>query len=212
MSASLFSYLLVGAKTTLIVTVGAWFVSALVGLLLALALEIPSKSVRIGVEFVVNVLRGVPQLLVLFILYFGLSSYGLHVGSLMAAIVGLGVTEAGNTTEYYRAGFFTVGEKQREAGYSLGLTRFGALRYIVIPQVVPFMIPPLLNTFVGLLKLSTLASAVGAPEVIYRSQLYMNNYGKLGIVSLAVIVLFVVATMPLLWGTAALERRLRQQM
>jgi ABC-type amino acid transport system permease subunit len=85
------------------------------------------------------------------------------------------------------------------------------MRLVVIPQTLPFMIPPLLNTFVGLLKVATLAAAVGAPEILYRAQVFMNKYGDIRTPSLVVIIIYVVATVPLLRATAALERRVRSR-
>jgi His/Glu/Gln/Arg/opine family amino acid ABC transporter permease subunit len=205
------SFLLGGAKTTIIVTSGAWLVSALVGLVLAMVQGVPNILVRAAADLLVMVLRAVPQLLVLFILYFGLATYGINFGSLAAAILGLGLTEAGNTAEYYRAGFFTVTEEQREAGYSIGLSRLGVTRYVVMPQVAPFLVPPLLNTYVGLLKLSTLAAAVNAPEIIFRAQLYMSNHGDFFWLPLTVIALYLIVTLPLLRGIAVLENRLRRR-
>lgn len=211
MTLNVVSFLLGGAKVTIIVTSGAWLVSAVVGLVLAMVQGVRNTPVRAVADLLVMVLRAVPQLLVLFILYFGLANYGINLGSLTAAILGLGLTEAGNTAEYYRAGFFTVSEEQREAGHSIGLSRLGVTRYVVMPQVAPFLVPPLLNTYVGLLKLSTLAAAVNAPEIIFRAQLYMSNHGDFFWVPLTVIVIYMIVTLPLLRGIAVMEGRLRRR-
>jgi ABC-type amino acid transport system permease subunit len=105
----------------------------------------------------------------------------------------------------------TVPSTQREAGLSLGLSRLGVLWWVVIPQVVPFVVPPLLNAFVGLLKTATLAAAVGAPEVLYRAQNEMNRSGRITLVVAAVILLYVGVTMPLTRVVAILERRVRSR-
>jgi ABC-type amino acid transport system permease subunit len=85
------------------------------------------------------------------------------------------------------------------------------LWWVVIPQVVPFVVPPLLNAFVGLLKTATLAAAVGAPEVLYRAQNEMNRSGHITLVVAAVILLYVGVTMPLTRVVTVLERRVRRR-
>lgn len=209
MSLGLLEALLIAAETTLIVAAGAWCVAALVGLLLAALQTTGIRAAVLGSQIVITLFRGVPQLLVLYLIYFGIGEYGVNVSPLLAAIVGLGLTEAGNTAEYYRAGFLTVPESQRHAGLSIGLTHRRTTWHVVIPQTIPYLVPPLLNTFVGLLKLATLASAVGAPEILYRAQVIMNQYGDVGTVALVVIAIYVIVTMPLLRLTKVLEQRLR---
>jgi ABC-type amino acid transport system permease subunit len=127
----------------------------------------------------------------------------------VAAIVTLGVTESAFTAEYYRAGFMTVPDSQREAGQSLGLSALGVFRLIVIPQTIPFVMPPLLNAFVGLLKTATLAAAVGAPEVLYRGQNDMTRTGLIVPIVIAIIGLYMLVTIPLTRAVARLERRAR---
>lgn len=179
------------------------------GLALAIARQSHTAFIQGPLDFLVTVLRSVPQLVVLYLIFFGLSGFGLNVGSIPAAIVGLGVTDAAFTAEYYRAGFLTVTERQREAGLSLGLSRFQILRLIVLPQTIPFMIPPLLNSFVGLLKTATLAAAVGAPEILYRAQSIITRTGDIAAVAFTVVVVYVVVTLPLTNLVGTLEARAR---
>ena len=104
-----------GAATTLTVAFGAWFVAASLGFVLAIARQNRSVLIQVLLDFVVTVLRSIPQLVVLYLIFFGLGGFGLNVGSVPAAILGLGVTDAAFTAEYYRAGFLTVTERQHEA-------------------------------------------------------------------------------------------------
>src|SRR2546426_176499 len=82
----------------------------------------------------------------------------------------------------------------RGTGLSLGLSRLQVMRLVVLPQTTPFLIPPLLNTFIGLLKTATIASAVGAPEILYRGQAIISRSGIIIPVALSVIGLYVVVT------------------
>ena len=157
--------LLRGGLISLEIAAGAWLLAVVLGLVLAVLRDLGMAGVRAFQVSLVVTLRSVPQLVVLYLIYFGLGQIGIEVNSVLAAIVALGITDAAFVAEYYRAGFMTVPSTQREAGLSLGLSRLGVLWWVVIPQVVPFVVPPLLNAFVGLLKTATLAAAVGAPEV-----------------------------------------------
>ena len=94
---------------------------------------------------------------------------------------------------------------------SLGLSRLAVLWRVVIPQAVPFVVPPLLNSFVGMLKTATLASAVGAPEILYRGQNAMQRTGQLVLVVVLIIGLYVIVTMPLTRAVALLERHARSR-
>jgi len=203
--------LLKGGLVSLQIAAGAWLLAAVLGLVLAALRDLGIAGVRALQVSLVVALRSVPQLVVLYLIYFGLGQIGVEVNSVLAAVVALGITDSAFVAEYYRAGFMTVPPTQREAGLSLGLSRLGVLWWVVIPQVVPFVVPPLLNTFVGLLKTATLAAAVGAPEVLYRAQNEMNRSGRITLVVAAVILLYVAITMPLTRVIAVLERRVRSR-
>src|SRR6266545_2585996 len=135
-------YLLPGAVVTLEISVGAWVVSAGLGLILAVLRDTGQPSITIPATASVEIVRAIPQLVVLYIVFFGLSALGINLDSLTAAIVGLGIADAVFTAEYYRAGFLTVAQTQRDAGLSIGLKPLQVARYIVIPQTVPFVVPP----------------------------------------------------------------------
>jgi len=201
--------LLRGGVVTLQIAAGAWLVSALFGLLCAIPQELGLAATRMSLGPVLLALRSAPQLVVLYLIYFGLGAIGIEINSVAAAIVALGITDGAFTAEYYRAGFMTVPWTQREAGTSLGLSRLAVFRRIVLPQTLPFVVPPLLNAFVGMLKTATLAAAVGAPEILYRGQNDMNRTGRIVFVMIIIIAVYVVATMPLTRLVGHLEHRAR---
>jgi His/Glu/Gln/Arg/opine family amino acid ABC transporter permease subunit len=208
-TADIFYDLLRGGVVTVKIAIGAWVVAAGIGLLLAVLRDLGGAASRAFVVSLITALRSLPQLVVLYLVYFGVGALGVNVDSLVAAIVTLGVTESAFTAEYYRAGFMTVPDSQREAGQSLGLSALGVFRLIVIPQTIPFVMPPLLNAFVGLLKTATLAAAVGAPEVLYRGQNDMTRTGLIVPIVIVIIGLYVLVTIPLTRAVARLERRAR---
>lgn len=206
---SVLPYILPGIAVTLEISLGAWLVSASLGLLLAVARDTRQPLITMPATISVEVVRAVPQLLVLYIVFFGLSTLGINLDPLPAAIVGLGIADAVFTAEYYRAGFLTVAPTQRDAGLSLGLKPLQVARFVVIPQTIPFVVPPLLNSFVGLMKSATLASAVGAPEILYGGRNYMEATGHVAPAAVAIMGLYIIATVPLTRAVRALEKRVQ---
>lgn len=208
---SIAPYILPGALVTIEISVGAWLVSATLGLALALMRDTRRPLLTIPVSLSVEVIRAVPQLVVLYIVFFGLGTVGVNLDSLTAAILGLGVADAVFTAEYYRAGFLTIPQTQRDAGLSLGLKPLQVTRHVIIPQTIPFVVPPLLNSFVGLMKSATLASAVGAPELLYGGRNYMETTGRVAPAAVAIMGLYIVATLPLTRAVRNLEKRVRSR-
>lgn len=202
-------YVLEGAPTTLEIAGGAWLIGSVLGLVLATAQQ-PGRVIGVGAAGVVTILRCIPPLVLLYVVFFGLAQLGLALPAVPAAATALGLVEASFTAEYFRAGFLTVLPGQFDASYSLGFGKISTLRRVVVPQAVIFAVPPLLNSFVGLLKLATLASAVGAPEVLYRGQLVYEQSGHIETVVIAIIVLYLVFTIPLTQLIANLEMRLQK--
>jgi His/Glu/Gln/Arg/opine family amino acid ABC transporter permease subunit len=202
-------YILPGVIVTLEISVGAWIVSATLGLVLALLRDARQPLITLPATISVEVVRAVPQLVVLYIVFFGLGTLGVNLDSLTAAILGLGVCDAVFSAEYYRAGFLTVASTQRDAALSIGLKPLQVARFVIIPQTIPFVVPPLLNSFVGLMKSATLASAVGAPEILYGGRNYMETTGHVAPAAIAIMGLYIIATVPLTRAVRSLEKRVQ---
>jgi His/Glu/Gln/Arg/opine family amino acid ABC transporter permease subunit len=214
MLGSTITTLLKAGVVSLEVALGAWAVAAVLGLVISTCREILPRPVGWLIDFILTCLRGLPQLIVLYVLFFGLGGQGINVPAMVAAIVGLGLVDTAFAVECFRASLLTVRPGQRDAARTLGLSWVQTMRFVVLPQTVPFLIPALLNVFVGLLKLATIASAIGVSEILYQSQAIMNGdfqQNSLSIlqVSLIVVVLYLVFTVPLTRLVATLEARLR---
>ena len=204
--------LLRGGLVTLEIAGGSWVVSVGVGLIIVALRETGVKIIDRVLSFIVTVIRAVPELVLLYIVYFGLVYVGIRLHSLPAAIAALGVSEAAFTSEYFRAALMTVSGRQRQAARSLGMSTAQSFRYIVLPQALPVAFPSLVNCFVGLLKTATLASAVSAPEILYQAQNQMTQSGQILSTTLAVVVIYVLATIPLTAAAGHLEARARRRM
>src|SRR5580704_10983372 len=109
----------------------------------------------------------------------------------------LGVADASFNSEYCRASLMTVPSTQRDAGMSLGFSRLGTLLTIVVPQALLYMVAPLMNSYLSLLKTATLASAIGLAEILYRAQNDIQLTGRVVGVIVVVIVIYTAACMPL---------------
>jgi polar amino acid transport system permease protein len=147
-----------------------------------------------------DVFRGTPLILVAFLVGFGLPGLNMHVISTQSnfvyAVIALTLVYTAYVTEVYRAGIESVHPSQRMAARSLGLSYMQAMRYVVVPQAVRRVIPPLLNDFVGLQKDTALVTVIGVAEAVEQSQQYsQNNYNFTSYVVAAVF--FILLTIPL---------------
>ena len=110
--------------------------------------------------------RGTPALVQLFVIYFGFPDVGFQPSPFQAAIIGLGLNGAAYLAEIYRAGIESIHRGQMEAALSLGMTPARAMRYIVLPQAIRTMLPPITNFAIVLLKDTSIVFAVGVVEIM----------------------------------------------
>lgn len=162
--------LLIGAITTVQVTAGGFVVAVLIGLACAVMQSFRSRLLRAAIAIYVDVFRAVPVLTQLFIIYFGLTEIGIRLDPIPAAIVGFGINGGAYLTEVFRAGIELVHQGQLEAAQMIGMTRLRAMRIVILPQAMRVVLPPLGNFAIGLLKDTALASAVAAPELMFRAR------------------------------------------
>ena len=146
-----------------------------------------------------DVFRGVPTILVILMLGFGMPALGLSwipTSETFWGIVALVLVYTAYVSEVYRAGLESVHPSQEAAARSLGLTRFQGLRYVIVPQAVRRVIPPLLNDFIGLQKDTALVSVIGAVEALQQASIdEQATFNFTPYVAAAV--LFVAITIPL---------------
>lgn len=157
----------------------------------------------------VDLFRGLPVILVIFVVGFGLPALrlrGVPSDPVVLAVIALVTTYTAYVAEVFRAGIESVEEGQRSAARSLGLTHAQGLRYVVLPQAVRRVVPPLLNDFVSLQKDTALVAVIGPLEALRQAQVYASgtfNYTAY----LAAALLFVLLTVPLARLTDALAAR-----
>jgi His/Glu/Gln/Arg/opine family amino acid ABC transporter permease subunit len=167
--------LLQAALGTLRMTALAFLFAAILGLALALLRLAGGAAGRLAFLYI-EVVRGLPALTLLFLIYFGLAPLGIVLNSFAAAVVALGLNGAAYLAEIYRAGIQSVDPGQREAAQMLGLRRPLVMYEIVLPQAVPVVLPPMGNYLVSLLKDTSIASLIAAPELMLRSRDLAGTY------------------------------------
>jgi polar amino acid transport system permease protein len=161
--------ILSGLKFTVIITIGAAVFALVGGLALTLLRSVNSSAINILCQLLIEYIRGVPALVVLFFVYFGLPALGIELNALWASIIGLGVNRAVFLAEIFRAGIEAIPKGQSEAASSLGLPKMKTYAFIVIPQAFRIVLPALVNELIGLTKDSSLASVITVPEVSLKS-------------------------------------------
>jgi polar amino acid transport system permease protein len=161
-----------------------------------------------------DLFRGVPLILVLYMIGFGVPGLGLgfvsYLSDVTYGIIALVLVYSAYVTEVYRAGIESVHESQNAAARSLGLTRWQSMRFVILPQAIRRVIPPLLNDFIGLQKDTALVSVLGSIEAARAAQIYgasQFNYASYVVAAL----LFVLITIPLARFTDRLIARDRRR-
>ncbi|HET7545624.1 MAG TPA: ABC transporter substrate-binding protein/permease [Polyangiaceae bacterium] len=167
LSAAQFGLFLHGALFTILISVCAFALALPLGVLLAVIRSHGGPVARFLATAYVELLRGTPVLLQLYVLYYGLSSW-VRLGPIEAAILGLGLNYAAYEAEVQRGALAALPRGQAEAASSLGLSRYQVLRHVLLPQSLRIALPALTNDFVALLKDSSLVSVITVVELTKR--------------------------------------------
>ena len=202
--------LLGGLGTTVTVALGALIFALVFGLVVALARVSRWRVLRgIAIAYI-EFIRGTPALVQLFVIYFGLPDAGITPTPLQAAIIGLGINGAAYLAEIYRAGIEAIHKGQMEAALTLGMTPARAMQYIILPQAVRTMLPPMTTFAITLVKDTALVSVVAAPEIMfYARNLVTESFLSMHVYLIAALI-YLSMTIPMARIAAALERSKRR--
>lgn len=168
-------FLLQGLWVTLYVSLISILFSFILGLILGLVRYVKIKYLSAVVGFVIDLVRNLPLLLIIFFTYFGLPRIGIVTNPTMAAIVALIVFEGAMLAEIVRSGIQAVDPGQMEGARSNGMTYLQAMVHVVLPQALHHMIPALLSQFVSLVKDTSLATIIVLPELLFHAQIIYNQ-------------------------------------
>jgi len=201
--------LLLGAVTTVEITLTALALAIAIGLGLALLKLSRFRILHLLIDVYVEIFRSTPVLAQLFIIYFGLAYTGLKVDAFPAAIIGLGLNGGAVLTEVFRAGFAAIHHGQREAALAVGMTPWVSLRYIIVPQSWRITLPPLGNYAIALLKDTAVVSAIAAPEIMFYARNLVTSTFETTLVYVLAAVLYFCLSFPLARLVDRFERRQR---
>src|SRR5262249_17893061 len=142
--------LLQAALVTIEISAAAMSIAIALGLLMAVLRVFGPRLVSWLVLAFIEIIRGTPLLIPLFIIFYGLPDIGIRFSPLWAAVIGFGINYAAYEAENYRAGIQSIPQGQMDAALALGLSRTQTIRKIVLPQAVRLVIPPVTNDFIAL--------------------------------------------------------------
>ena len=172
--------LLAGAGVTIEITAIAVGLGFVFGLITSVCRLSGVKILNILAVCYVNIIRGTPLLVQIFLIYFALPMIiGERINPFVAAVAACSVNSGAYVAEIFRAGIQSVDKGQMEAGRSLGLSWMQTMRYIILPQAFKHVIPPLGNEFISMTKETSLVSVIGFEELTRRGQLIIaKTYGS----------------------------------
>jgi polar amino acid transport system permease protein len=154
-----------GISYTIIVTLVCSATGLVIGLTLASLRRLNISGVNPLIDIYTYIFRGVPVLVLLFMVYFGLPSVGIKVPPLMAMALSLGLVTSAYLAEVFRGAFNSVNADEILAGQAMGMSKLQVLWYIDLPQMFRFSVPGMINEFTSVLKYSPFAYTVGIPEI-----------------------------------------------
>lgn len=199
--------LLEGAEVTVLITLGCLVISTLLGIVWALIKmsKIPVLPKVVGV--MINMVRGLPMIVLLFYIYFVLPEIGIQLTSLQSAIIGLGFAYSTYVAEVFRSGIEAVDHGQFEAAHALGMGKIKTMTRVILPQAFKVALPPYSNMLVMMLKDSSLASTIAVAEMTRAGVLLSNSTFQNITIYTMIAALYLLMSMPLMQMTAWLERR-----
>lgn len=187
-----------GLGVTVFVTIISCFSGTILGSLLALGKIYGNKVISTLVRIFISIIRGTPLLVQLFIIYYGLPSYGIRLAPLTAAVISFIINSGVYQAEYLRGSIQSISGSQLKAAQSIGMTKWQGIRYIILPQALRRVIPAWTNEFIYMIKYSSLAYVIGAKELMTEAKLlasrnyqFFNVYFLVALIYLAVIMFFV---------------------
>ncbi|HVP23656.1 MAG TPA: amino acid ABC transporter permease [Conexivisphaerales archaeon] len=196
-----------GFGTTLILSVAGFVLGFALGVPISFAKTFGSGPLKWLAAGYVEVIRGTPMLVQLFIIYYSLPQVGINLDALTASIVALGLNSAAYQAEYFRGAMRSVPAGQMEAALSVGMTRIGSIMSVVFPQSLRLVIPAWTNELVYLVQYSSIAYLVTVEELTgvgtligSRTFQYVTVYGIIALIYLA-------TTLAIVRGSRILERR-----
>jgi polar amino acid transport system permease protein len=203
-----FGFLVLSLQWTVLLTIIALIGGGLLGFCIALARTSRIKALRIAAGTYIQIIQGIPVLMILFLSYYGLSLAGLDLPPLFAAGASMTIYASGYLAEIWRGCIQAVPKQQWEASESLAMSPAQQYRYVILPQAMRISLPPTVGFAVQVVKNTSITSIIGFVELARAGQLINNATFQPFRVFIAVAILYFVVCYPLSQLSRWLERRL----
>ena len=202
-----FPILLNGVALTIVVTLGSLLLSTVLGLAWAM-MRVSGIGLLSGLSAsLINLIRGMPIIVLLFYLYFVMPDLGVTLSALQAAILGLGIAYSAYQAENFRAGIEAIDKGQIEAAQSIGMGWWLTMRRVVLPQAVRIVLPPYGNVMIMMLKDSSQASTITVAELALQGKLIASSTFKNSSVFTLVALMYLTMSIPLILLVRHFEKR-----
>ncbi|MBJ3776470.1 amino acid ABC transporter permease [Acuticoccus mangrovi] len=200
-----------GAAVTAEISVGALIIGLTCGLVIGLARLSKRRALSWPAAFFVETFRSTPTIVQLVWIYYALPILtGIQLSAYNAVLLGLGGHTAAYMAEIFRAGVNSIEKGQMRAALAIGMTPYQAMRRIILPQAVRRMVPPFVNEFATLVKLTSLASVLAVPEILHEANnLIASTYRPMEIYS-TVALCFALIVFPMIYAASILEKLWRK--
>jgi len=199
--------LLQGVGLTIVVTIGSLILSTILGLIWAL-MRVSGVRILTGLSAgLINVIRGIPIIVLLFYLYFVMPDFGIAMTALQASILGLGIAYSAYQAENFRAGIEAIDKGQIEAAQTIGMGWWLTMRRVVLPQAVRIVLPPYGNIMIMLLKDSSQASTITVAELALQGKLIASSTFKNTSVFTLVALMYLTMSIPLILLVRHFEKK-----
>ena len=206
-----FPILMSGVALTVLVTIGSLLLSTVLGMVWAL-MRVSGIGVFTGFSAgLINVIRGIPIIVLLFYLYFVMPEFGVTLTALQAAILGLGIAYSAYQAENFRAGIEAIDKGQIEAAQAIGMSWWQTMRRVVLPQAVKIVLPPYGNVMIMMLKDSSQASTITVAELALQGKLIASSTFKNTSVFTLVALMYLTMSIPLILLVRHFEKRAGQK-
>jgi polar amino acid transport system permease protein len=203
--------LLQGVWLTIVVTVGSLLLSTVLGLVWAL-MRVSGIGILAGVSAVlINLIRGIPIIVLLFYIYFVMPDFGIALTALQAAIIGLGIAYSAYQAENFRAGIEAIDKGQIEAAQTIGMGWWLTMRRVVLPQAVRIVLPPYGNVMIMMLKDSSQASTITVAELALQGKLIASSTFKNTSVFTLVALMYLTMSIPLILLVRHFENKAKRK-
>lgn len=205
--------LLRGAKLTVLLTLAVFAISVVLGLLVALGRMSPYRVIRIPLTVYVEFIRSTPGLVQIYYIFYVFPFWGLTLEAITAGVVGLSLNYAAYLSEVFRSGIQSVAPTQREAATTIGLNYLQTLRFVILPQAMRVVMPPLVNYLLSLFKDTSLLSVITIQELVFSGLLITSTHFNHFVIFTEIAVIYFLICYPVAllasWLESAMKRRRR---